>query len=202
MRGRSVLSINEAGSNISCRCVRGSHTRLILSHGGKQITQSTDNFRQRSRERFSILFVFIGVCEYNFRNEESVDLSTQGDDVRRSLFKGPFKYDVCSRGEGGHENTVYCGQTVPNKCISDMWMAPPPCVKSSLSSFLVSNPYLGLSSICIRSERGNQRLKWGYLIVLPYFIAATVVGALHWDDCPIQPQIPMLVTGKAEQTFP
>ena len=47
----------------------------------------------------------------------------------------------------------------------------------------------------IRRERGNQRLKWGYLIVLPYFIAATVVGALHWDDCPIQPQIPMLVTG-------
>ena len=141
MRGRSVLSINEAGSNISCRCVRGSHTRLILSHGGKQITQSTDNFRQRSRERFSILFVFIGVCEYNFRNEESVDLSTQGDDVRRSLFKGPFKYDVCSRGEGGHENTKFIAdkQSLTNALVICGWPLPP-CVKSSLPSILVSNP--------------------------------------------------------------
>ena len=46
-----------------------------------------------------------------------------------------------------------------------------------------------------RSEQGNQRMKWGYLVVLPYFIAAIVVGALHWEDCPIQPQLPMLVAG-------
>ena len=38
-------------------------------------------------------------------------------------------------------------------------------------------------------------MKWGYLVVLPYFIAAIVVGALHWEDCPIQPQLPMLVAG-------
>ena len=65
-----------------------------------------------------------------------------------------------------------------------------PCIKFSLSSFFES------MSISILSEKGNQRLKWGYLIVLPYFIASTVIGALHWDDCPVQPQLPMLVTGE------
>ena len=81
-----------------------------------------------------------------------------------------------------------------------MWMAP--SLRQIVIVFVLGIKSVPWSIVYIRSERGNQRLKWGYLIVLPYFIAATVVGALHWDDCPIQPQIPMLVTGKAEQTFP
>ncbi len=37
-------------------------------------------------------------------------------------------------------------------------------------------------------------MKWGYLVIMPYYIAALVIGALNFDNCPVEPMIPIVVT--------